>query len=587
MPALLAVVCVPALLAQAPPAVAGFLGVRNGGLPVCLLVNQVGYDEAAAKVLVVQSTDGAQAMPAEFQIVDDRERVVFTGPLAPRGGIHEGTPADWGAHYWTGDFSALRIGGRYRARILTGQTWQGPDKIWERPEQATSFWFRIGPQPVFRTSAVAAARFFYWQRCGFALPGVHEACHLDDARIPAELGGGHRDVTGGWHDAGDYNKYNGFTPHSVYALATLADDGRPLLSDDERRQAIDEACWGADFVLKMWQRGKGLLYRDVWSTYQFWGRPDEETDGISGNGDDRPIRGEGPNPMAAAALARLARLTGRDDYRDAALDLWRGANADEARTDRPIFLAELLLADLELSQLTGDVQYRQAADRHVGQIMELQGADGVWPPNITSQGLPPAALVGYAQALPGAEKAAEATASLRRWLQRSRQLAENPFQITPWAENVFFFPAKNPSDWYTGQNSQYLSQAWALYLAGNLLKDDDAFRLADRQIDWVLGANPADVCMLEGQGSFNFPSYAHRFMGRWKLWAPTPGWERGAIPGMIPNGLRRVAHDIDKPWSELVINPTAQPDWRSLEAWIPHNAFYLLAVTGQMRSQRK
>ena len=43
------------------------------------------------------------------------------------------------------------------------------------------------------------------QRCGVAVPEVHPACHLDDAR--RRDNGEHVDVTGGWHDAGDLRKW--------------------------------------------------------------------------------------------------------------------------------------------------------------------------------------------------------------------------------------------------------------------------------------------------------------------------------------------------------------------------------------------
>lgn len=253
--------------------------------------------------------------------------------------------------------------------------------------------------------------------------------------------------------------------------------------------------------------------------------------------------------MAAAALALLARTSGREEYHQAAEDLWRGAAAAGERTDRAVFVAELLLADLELKNDEG-------AQRQASQLMQLQNARGAWPPSITSQGLLPAALARFALAFPRSPATAEASGSLRRWLDGCVRAADSPFEITPWSGGVFFFPAKDDKEWFTGQNSQYLSQAWALYLTGNLFKNAAAFRLADRQIDWVLGANPANVCMMEGQGSFNFPAYAHRYMGHWKLWPPIPQQERGALPGVIPNGLRRESLGKDRPWSELVINPT-------------------------------
>src|SRR5579872_1006102 len=59
--------------------------------------------------------------------------------------------------------------------------------------------FRIDPD-VWRPTIWKALNFFYAERCGMAIPGVHGVCHRDwttvhgDKRIV---------VNGGWHDAGD------------------------------------------------------------------------------------------------------------------------------------------------------------------------------------------------------------------------------------------------------------------------------------------------------------------------------------------------------------------------------------------------
>src|SRR3712207_7285062 len=54
-----------------------------------------------------------------------------------------------------------------------------------------------------------------FRSCGEAVSATHDgvtyahaACHTEDAWLDY-VGGGHakRDATGGWHDAGDYNKY--------------------------------------------------------------------------------------------------------------------------------------------------------------------------------------------------------------------------------------------------------------------------------------------------------------------------------------------------------------------------------------------
>lgn len=183
---------------------------------VSILVNQVGYNVVGTKVMMLQVRD-RQSQPREgvFELIDESRRTVFRGALMARGGVHQGEKDDWNARYWTGDFSKFISPGTYRARLLVGS------------EEVTSFPFRIGQHLIFVETTGLAVRFYYWQRCGFAVPGLHAACHLDDARIPRERGGGHRDARGGWHDAGDFNKYSSFACRSVFAMITLARIRRP------------------------------------------------------------------------------------------------------------------------------------------------------------------------------------------------------------------------------------------------------------------------------------------------------------------------------------------------------------------------
>jgi hypothetical protein len=540
-------------------------GPKPNEAKIAVLVNQVGYDSTGCKILVVQVRDPQTARPAEFQLATGSGHVMFRGGLIARRRIHAGTSNDWGAAYWTGDFTRFTKPGKYHATVQVGD------------EKVVSFPFEIGKQELFRITAENAARFFYWQRCGFAIPGIHPACHLDDGRLADDLGGGHLDAVGGWHDAGDYNKYNGYTPHSVYALAVLARDPARLLTARARQLILEESKWGADWLLKMWRRGHGLLYGNVFCGYRYWGTPDKETDNVKGTSDDRPIRGQGPNAMAAAAFAVLAVSSGEPKYREAAEDLWRGAaNAKQ-------FDATLLLADLEMENLTGKPRYHDNASQCVEALLKARNADGLWLPHVVEFGVPPAALGLFAKAYPDDPATRKITVALKRWLERSLLQSDNAYQITPWSEGVFFQPYENTNSTYGGQNSQYLSQAWALYLTSDLLKDPRARALADRQMDWVLGVNPFSVCMMEGAGSFHFPTYHHCYTGRASHQQPgIPGQERGAIPGAVANGLCRPQGDLDKPWGDFAGN-----DYHSNEPWLPHNAFYILAVNARAGQSRR
>ena len=170
-----------------------------GGVRV--LVNQVGYDTGAPKMLLVQSDT---ALPARFTLLDAHDMPVFEAALAPVGRVVGAYGTDWGFDYAQGDFSTFDTpGAGYRVRVEAGGA-----EVLSPP-------FAIGPDLLWRETAAYAIAFFYYQRCGYEIPGFHKACHLDDG--VSEDRARQHDLHGGWHDAGDYNKYQN-APY-VYGLA--------------------------------------------------------------------------------------------------------------------------------------------------------------------------------------------------------------------------------------------------------------------------------------------------------------------------------------------------------------------------------
>jgi endoglucanase len=135
---------------------------------------------------------------------------------------------------------------------------------------ARSYEFVIAPD-VYDDVLRAAVRTFYLQRCGIAKPPVHAgawadatACHLADAatrHARGHLDRGLRDLTGGWHDAGDYNKYvwTGASAAILFMLRAWEDNPNAFPDGDldipESGNGIsdllDEVKWELDFFLRM------------------------------------------------------------------------------------------------------------------------------------------------------------------------------------------------------------------------------------------------------------------------------------------------------------------------------------------------
>ncbi|MBT4410198.1 MAG: glycoside hydrolase, partial [Bacteroidetes bacterium] len=96
---------------------------------------------------------------------------------------------------------------------------------------------------------------------------------------------------------------------------------------------------------------------------------------------------------------------------------------------------------------------------------------------------------------------------------------------------------------------------------------DNLKEYATNQINWILGLNPFDVCMLAGSGRNN-PEYL--FFGSWEYTA-TPGGICNGITGGLEN-----ERDID---FQVPFEKTGKDhDWRWGEQWIPHTAWYIYAI---------
>jgi hypothetical protein len=159
----------------------------------------------------------------------------------------------------------------------------------------------------------------------------------------------------------------------------------------------------------------------------------------------------------------------------------------------------------------------------------------------------------------------------------SRQLVQSKNGAAP-RRSAFFFPHDTETaPWWQGENARLGSMAAAARLAALAFSqstDAAARALADRmkafgrdQLNWILGLNPFDACMLHGHGRNNIP---YMFFNSWEYTNAAGGICNGITGGYtddagIDFGLRFAQTGKDD-------------DWRWAEQWLPHAAWYLLAV---------
>jgi endoglucanase len=196
----------------------------------------------------------------------DNDEVVYTGsPAEWNKGAVDYTSGDRG---WWFDFSQVKEEGEYY--------------IYDKQQKAGSYKFRIA-QNVYKDILKAAMRTFYYQRinspkekpfaeepwtdaAAFMGPAQDkEARYVYDKDNPET----EKDLSGGWMDAGDYNKYVTFAASPVHQLLTSYQQNPGIFSDDYNipesgngiPDIIDEVKYELDWIKKMQQDDGGVLIK--------------------------------------------------------------------------------------------------------------------------------------------------------------------------------------------------------------------------------------------------------------------------------------------------------------------------------------
>jgi hypothetical protein len=167
----------------------------------------------------------------------------------------------------------------------------------------------------------------------------------------------------------------------------------------------------------------------------------------------------------------------------------------------------------------------------------------------------------------------EVTGEVNNPFGYSRQFVQNKEGIR---QTQFFFPHDTEAaPWWQGENARLASMAAAARLASKHFAEDKIFSgklqvFAGNQLDWILGLNPFDICMLHGSGRNN-PEYLF-----------FESYEYTNCPGGICNGITAGLYDEEDIDFHLTYKETgADHDWRWTEQWLPHAAWYLIAISAR------
>jgi hypothetical protein len=579
---------------------AAFAAPALARAPVRILINHVGYDVRGSKKLIVQIDSAPTADTAtKFQVVDDNDRVVVEAPLG-KGTNVDGWKRGW---YLKGDFTSLAQPGTYRARVNAGKA----GLVVSEP-------FAVKPDLLPETCTSNLMFYFKSQRCsGQYDQADHKMTFFGEKRASV-------DVHGGWYDAsGDVSKYlthlsyaNFMNPQQTPAVVWSFLEGRDLLHDtkSKRLQSLramqeEEALYGADFLVRM-QDPAGYFYTTVFDGWTADVAKREIASYKTQHGDKNTQYQAGfreGGGMTIAALARVSTLGRKGDYAPArylaaaekGFAHLQAHNSEYIDDHKENIIDDYcaLLAASELFGATKKTAYLAAAHKRRDSLVQRLDHDehfsDFWRADALGRrsyfhgaeaGLPVLALLRYRDIEPEAAARDQALQAIKRSLAFEMKITAevaNPFgyarqyvtELGGAKHSSFFLPHGNESGyWWQGENARLGSLAAAAFIASGQLGGDGRAlaTYATDQLDWILGLNPFDMCMLQGKGRNN-PEYEI---------------EQPNAPGGVCNGITSGFSDEH----DIAFQPAPQasdPDqnWRWSEQWLLHGAWLGLALAAQ------
>ncbi|AFH49737.1 Glycoside hydrolase family 9 protein [Ignavibacterium album JCM 16511] len=255
-------------------------------------------------------------------------------------------------------------------------------------QKVKSYAFMID-ENVFSAVRDSLIKFFQVQRCGPTNPLLHNVCHLQDAsKVIGYTDSTGIDLTGGWHDAGDYIKFLYTTSFTTYMLLFSYEFAPEKFSfdldNDSVPDILQEARVGLDFLLRCNFAEDAFIsqVQDDRDHKAGWRLPDEDVFTF-----DRPAfvkMNRGQIGLYAASLAIASRIWNDrfydNEFSDKCLNTARKIfelrNSiddfadDEKYYNQNEFYSKLALAAVEIFNSTNDGKYLKSALEYGKRIRE-------------------------------------------------------------------------------------------------------------------------------------------------------------------------------------------------------------------------
>lgn len=532
-----------------------------GSVSEFIKIDQFGYRPNDEKIAVISNpitgyNDTASFNPGTTYEVREwnSDAVVFSGNISLwNSGV---TQSQSGDQVWWFDFSSVTTTGSYY--------------VYDAGNNVGSYRFEIN-ECVYNEPLKHAVRMLYYARCGSAKLQQHSgtgwsdpACHTGaqqdtDCRLYNNISvATSKDLSGGWHDAGDYNKYVNFTWGTLIDLLLAYEENPTVWGDDYNipesgngiPDILDEIKYEIDWLLKMQQ-------------------PDGSVLSIVGGGAasppsaDQDFRRYGPATTSASLTAAGVFALASPQYRNVGLFNfasqlenaaiaafnWADSNpsvvfynsgilgAGEQETDSYGLAARKFAAAVFLLPITGISDYLTHIDP-VYQNMHLMQWSYAYP----FEGSEQDALLYYSKC--PAATSTVVTDILNTYSQSL--VSSNPDNLPAYIGNIDAYRAWMSDNNYTWNSNQTKSKQANMFLNMNVYNLSSVNRsnfenAASGFLHYFHGVNPNSKTYLSNMGAFGAENSVSQFYHAWfengsALWDETGVSVYGPPPGYIPGG---------------------------------------------------
>ncbi len=523
--------------------------------------DQFGYKPNAQKIAVISNpitgfNNGTPFSPgATYQVRDwVTDAVVYTSSITAWGGGT--TQVQSGDKVWWFDFSSFNTIGSYY--------------IFDVTNNVGSYRFEIN-NCVYNDVLTQAVRMFYFARCGAAktasnatVAWADAACHAGtqqdtDCRLYNNSNvSTSKNLSGGWHDAGDYNKYVNFTWSTLTDLLLAYEENPTVWMDNYNipesgngiPDILDEIKYELDWLLKM-QQPNGSVLSVVGGG------------ALSPPSTDVAFRKYGPANTSAAltcaamfALAAMqytaaSQMAYHNTLQTAAVNAytWAVANpnvtfnntgllaAGEQEIAAYDLAARKVCAAIYLYALTGTASYKTFVDANYTNIHLLQ-----WTFAYPFEGPEQDALLYYTKT-PGATASVK-TAILNAYTGSMQ--SNNADNLPAYTNKTDAYRAWLSNNNYTWNSNQTKSKQGNMFLAMNQYSLNAAnatnyTNAASGFVHYFHGVNPLSKTYLSNMANYGAENSVTQFYHGWfkdgsALWDEVGVSTYGPPPGYIPGG---------------------------------------------------